>query len=279
MSNGGIIGVANIPTKTTASGVWTLQEQFLARAQDIWPTGIPEIVKNADVWLDAADTLTITESGGNVSQWVDKSSSALTFVQATGISQPTLTTVNGLNALSFDGSNDGLKRSSTTTITKNITQSTVYAVAKFNSSPSGEKDIFRFDTGTGNARLLIGGGIATGKAFFGGRRLDADSFARVDSTSNVSTTSPQLFIGGADYSNTTATVFINNVLQGTNSSWLTTGATSNTDSVAQSIGFNGGSAAYFDGVICELLLFQTLHTTSERLEVATYLANKWGITL
>ena len=37
MSNGGIIGVANIPTTTVASGVWTIDEVLLARSQGIWP--------------------------------------------------------------------------------------------------------------------------------------------------------------------------------------------------------------------------------------------------
>ena len=35
------------------------------------------------VWLDAADTATITQSGGAVSQWLDKSANAYTFTQAT----------------------------------------------------------------------------------------------------------------------------------------------------------------------------------------------------
>jgi hypothetical protein len=37
--NGGIIGPANIPTQTTASGVWTLEEQFLAMTYIWWFIG------------------------------------------------------------------------------------------------------------------------------------------------------------------------------------------------------------------------------------------------
>lgn len=53
-------------------------------------------------WLDASDTSTITSSGGAVSQWTDKISSAA-FVQATGANKPTTgaATLNGLNVLSF----------------------------------------------------------------------------------------------------------------------------------------------------------------------------------
>ena len=35
------------------------------------------------VWLDASDTATITQSGGVVSQWTDKSVNAYAFTQAT----------------------------------------------------------------------------------------------------------------------------------------------------------------------------------------------------
>jgi hypothetical protein len=35
--NGGIIGVVNTPTTSTASGVWALEDQFNARVGDIWP--------------------------------------------------------------------------------------------------------------------------------------------------------------------------------------------------------------------------------------------------
>ena len=36
--NGGIIGVVNTPTTTTASGVWALEDQFNARVSNIWPS-------------------------------------------------------------------------------------------------------------------------------------------------------------------------------------------------------------------------------------------------
>ena len=35
--NGGIIGVANNPNSTTATGVWSLAEQFKAEKASNWP--------------------------------------------------------------------------------------------------------------------------------------------------------------------------------------------------------------------------------------------------
>ena len=62
------------------------------------------------LWLDAADASTITESGGAVSQWADKSGNGRDATQATGNAQPALTSdaINSLDALTFDGSNDQL---------------------------------------------------------------------------------------------------------------------------------------------------------------------------
>ena len=37
MANGGIIGPVNIPTSTTATGVWQQEEQYEARVTDTWP--------------------------------------------------------------------------------------------------------------------------------------------------------------------------------------------------------------------------------------------------
>jgi hypothetical protein len=55
------------------------------------------------LWLDASDTTTITESGGSVSQWNDKSGNGRDFVQATAGSQPSTGTItlNNKNVISF----------------------------------------------------------------------------------------------------------------------------------------------------------------------------------
>lgn len=56
-------------------------------------------------WYDASDTSTITQSGGAVSQWNDKSGNGRHVTQATAARQPGTgaVTQNGLNVLTFDG--------------------------------------------------------------------------------------------------------------------------------------------------------------------------------
>jgi len=59
------------------------------------------------LWLDADDSATVTESGGSISQWDDKSGNNRDVTQATGANQPTTgtRTIGGLNAIDFIPSN------------------------------------------------------------------------------------------------------------------------------------------------------------------------------
>jgi hypothetical protein len=62
-------------------------------------------VSGYKLWLDSSDTTYITQSGGAVSQWTDKSANSYVFTQATSAYKPTsgATTQNSLNVLTFDG--------------------------------------------------------------------------------------------------------------------------------------------------------------------------------
>lgn len=70
--------------------------------------GLPGLV----LWLDAADSATITEAADAVSQWNDKSGLANHVLQGSGVSQPLTNqvTLNGLNGIQFDGVNDRMLR-------------------------------------------------------------------------------------------------------------------------------------------------------------------------
>ena len=63
----------------------------------------PSLTAGLVLWLDASDATTITQSSGNITQWRDKSTSALT---ATASNNPTLVAniQNGFPGISFDGS-------------------------------------------------------------------------------------------------------------------------------------------------------------------------------
>jgi hypothetical protein len=70
MANGGIIGPPNIPTSTTATGVWQQEEQYEAKVTDTWPERALFTTKSARFDRGSSDYLNKTFSGaGNRTTW------------------------------------------------------------------------------------------------------------------------------------------------------------------------------------------------------------------
>ena len=103
----------------------------------------PSDIADLALWLDASDETTITESGGSVSQWSDKSGNGNHATQGTGANQPTTGgTLNGKNALTFVGTDPNFF-----SLTSDISRSNGYTVFFV-----GE------NTNTANG-TIIGGGV------------------------------------------------------------------------------------------------------------------------
>ncbi|MEM1335414.1 MAG: type II secretion system protein [Actinomycetota bacterium] len=66
----------------------------------------PDQIGSLVLWLDAADTATITTSGSDVVGWADKSGSGNDAEQTVNVRRPGsgVTTLNGNNVISYDGS-------------------------------------------------------------------------------------------------------------------------------------------------------------------------------
>lgn len=79
------------------------------------------------LWLDGADTASVTQSSNAISQWNDKSASGYHVSQSTGAAKPSYAnTQNGRKVLTFDGG-DSLTRVS---VTLNFTGLTMFVVAR-----------------------------------------------------------------------------------------------------------------------------------------------------
>jgi len=112
-----------VPSKSAASGVWTLREAEQAKRAGTWPIALPsEFNVGLQLWLDASDASTLYDAttggslvsaDGGVARWEDKSGNGRHFTQATSGNRPTrkVADINGLDCLRFDGSNDILTRS------------------------------------------------------------------------------------------------------------------------------------------------------------------------
>jgi hypothetical protein len=105
-------------------------------------------------WLDASDATTITESGGAVSAWNDKSPNGINFSQAIAANRPTTNTqtLNGKNVIVFDGSNDRLEGTNTTVVRSILAVVYINSSAQFKTivgaktSASGSNDAFYFQS-------------------------------------------------------------------------------------------------------------------------------------
>jgi len=124
------------------------------------------------LWLDASDTSTITEVGGAVSQWDDKSGNGNDVAQGTAAAQPTsgTRTINSLNVLDFDG-NDGLRTSAADIITQPNTvfmvleHDTVNTQLFFDSYDANDRTTFYVSGGlAGDPYVVSAGANLTGSA-------------------------------------------------------------------------------------------------------------------
>lgn len=240
----------------------------------------PLDLPNLNAWWDASDTSTITESGGDVSQWDDKSGNGYHLVQGVAASQPATgaNTINGLNVLTFDGSDDFLQIG-TTDLGRNVSGATVYVVFAHVTNPITQQVLVLVSNGltSGNARLyLTTGSPAPQRTRTGGRTLDADSFASITGSQAIGT-SWQTYTAVFDYANTDLYSYIGDTLDGSSSSYHTATTTSDTESLSSGVGASPTGVARFGGDIAEILIYHDAHDATERAQMWDYLNAKWGL--
>jgi hypothetical protein len=232
------------------------------------------------LWIDFSDSSKVTLNGSTISQVNDKSANALNFTQAVALNQPSYQTAvqNGLNVARFDGSNDRLTRGSSD-LARNVGGVTIYAIRKWSSSPTAARNIFSISNNVATtARVLLFGGLVSNKMGAGGRRLDADSFASISASSNIGTTSFDLDTAVFDYTNSDLYLYTKDVLEGSTTTFQTSGSTSNTAAAGAAIGSQpNGLTQYFQGDIGEVLIYHSAHDADTRQRVWDYLRTKWAI--
>lgn len=232
---------------------------FNARYGASTPSFQPPDILGLALWLDAADTSTITQVSGAVSQWNDKSGNALHFAQATAAQQPALgaTTITGLNLITFDGSNDRMQLTSALNGLANA-NNTIFIAARSTNLTTSQ---YLFSTGNSNPP---GYGVS----------VASDSFVLRHGgtvTKNI-TRDESLHIFGFSRSSAGLNPFLDGAA-------LTGGnvATDNLITLARIGGSSGGNSAYLTGAIAEIIVYNTALSTSDINLVGHYLGHKWGV--
>jgi hypothetical protein len=229
-----------------------------------------------EIWLDETSAI----SSGSSTAWTNVVGGSLQFANSSGDQQPTITPsgLNGLQVMTFDGSNDWLIGSTDAiTLTNNIDALAAFVVA--NPTPvsgSAFARLLNFSIGTsGNtsprAAIMLTNSTITAYQ----RRLDSNSAKGA----SISYTSKAWHLFNAEHDWTGQTVSVR--MDGADTPTTTStaqgsGNTSATNSTRAEIG--GDAIGQFCATgIAEIIVLKYLPTTTERQQIEGYLAWKWGL--
>lgn len=228
----------------------------------------PKGITGLALWLDASDLTTITVGTG-ASEWRDKSGvGSKKFVQATGNDQPGTgtDTMNGLNVLRFDGSNDFMTATDPF-LTGNgnglpfsffIVQRIMAATNFGMTYTTGHNFEFRQNAGTG-AMQVNSDTVTTVHTFTG-------------SSVNVNQIVTLIFPFGA----TNNLFYERGTLQSLSGSAQ---GKPSTGSATHTIGRRTAGPLPANVRIAEIVAYQAQLTDAQRQSVERYLGRKWGITV
>jgi hypothetical protein len=248
------------------------------------PSFDPTSITGCKLWLDAADTSSISLSGSAVTQWNDKSGNGYNFAQSTSTLRPSsgTRTQNSKNVIDFDGVNDIL----TTTAAKSAFNfihsltSTFFMVAKIdsfsvwnyllgdNGGTTGQVGLWHGTSPTVN-RLTLG--VANGST--------AVILHNVD---GLITTNAFIAAHKLDPANGTAAnrwkVSVNNgAFTGSNIHTSTPSTSNSARNLSIGDAESPDSGLPLDGFVGEVLIYNSILSAGDITSVYDYLSAKWGI--
>lgn len=244
------------------------------------------------LWLDASDSTTLFDatSGGSlpangaaVARWQDKSGNANHMTQSTANNRPTRATssLNGLDGLTFDGTNDSLFRSC------NVYDTTVsvFAVASFDDNTSRRPilDINTANVGANAYFTIEQNTFSTVGSRYGmyGTGSATDSNLATSSGGKIFSLTADASSGNSITSNTTyrvngqaGTLTVRsgggNYASATNLTGVAIGAYNND---------GAGGVLWMKGKIYEILVYSTRLSATDITVVESYLSTKWGVSV
>lgn len=223
----------------------------------------PKSLPGLALWLDGSDTAsTVLDTG--VTTWKDKSGNARDFTQTTGANQPTLTTLNGRQALSFNGSSTQMTRAS---VSPSAVVDATGAVSFVVFAPASDTTYSILHTGTNNSHRDR---FSDTNSYTGVFR--ATRFAAVV-TGKMPTNSTALLVHQVDTTN--HLIRINRVQEHSGLSDL-----ANYRAAAAGtwrIGVGPDLADFLAGTVAEVVVYGRSMTAAEVDRIEKYLVTKWGL--
>jgi hypothetical protein len=233
------------------------------------PVFAPTQISGCSFWLDAADTTSMTLSGTTLTQWRDKSSNAYV---GTAVASPALATVNGLPAVTFNGSSQYINFGDVADLGSN--QLNLFVVSRFNTSADGTlvaksyygEQAYRYSL------LRAGGALTPLLQALGGPQ-----------GSGIADTNTSTRLLSWTWDRSTVILYQNgtSVFSTAYSSAATFDSAQFLLIGAYNYDVGGGvpptPGLYLNGSINEILFYFTTLTTAQRQQVEGYLAWKWGL--
>lgn len=226
---------------------------------------LPNSISDLGLWFDASARPTITESGGKISQWDDKSPAGSDSIQGTGANQPTTnaTTQNNKNVVDYDGT-DYMVAAGATSIVSITTDHTIFVVFKLANTATEQQ----FLNGSNSGSDLITLQVASNAIISG--YFNGTTYSRVSNPFDDLTDFHTITILHANAA--TPTGFIDGVAM-----TGTAAPAANFGNLAIGARPDGANALINGASIAEILIYTRVLPTVEINTVETYLDNKWGI--
>lgn len=231
----------------------------------------PLEVPSSVVWLDCADTnlLAPYTSGGLVSQIRDKSGRGNHAIQATDADKATTgSTINGKNALSFNGSSSFYSIADNPSVSP-TTGMTLFAVFRIASSTSSTKSVVSKDrTGVSNPPYRI--------SYIQNTPIIQFAMANPASSSTVVQIQGALntpYIFAANYDGTNANLTLNQLTTSPSAHAIILDSTGPLLIGRQTL----DDTRFSHGLLGEVIMYNRNLSAEEILKVKRYLSNKWGI--
>ena len=212
---------------------------------------VPTSITGCQLWLDAADSSSMTFSGSNITAWNDKSGSA-NHMGVGGTGYPFLgTTTTGKQCINLVGTNYFVKTSTTLSgassslfiLTYATTNASSLYIWDYSGNTKGIRSDFYYNQGVGN---LFWSAVP-----FGGSNIICNIIE------NVGVGCTAYFNGTSNVSQTSASASDNGQVK---------------------IGTHNSSSGYgWVGNIQEVIFYNSALTTTDRQSVEKYLAYKWGL--
>lgn len=239
----------------------------------------PRRIASLFQWYDGSDRATMFDAttggaavadDGTVARWEDKSGKGYHLTQGVSGNRPTLRGAirNGRSVLEYDGANSNLVSAS---VSESLDALSVFAVFSADTLGQNSLAVLWSNNGLGNQLRQVRTQATSHLAFVAGSTDSRDANANYSFSSF--TRYHSFWSGGTNRATDFSFLFNGSAVTPSTTGTTTVAATT---AATTSVGNRPSGSRSWDGYIAEILVYNRLLSSSERVAVDRYLSGKWG---